>query len=124
AVPQNAVWNLQQILSSRLINETKIGFNAAKTRTTGIGPSVPGADLSGAALVLGGSVALSGAGGTGAGSAGITIPTGLVRANSATNGRAQPYTNYTLSFIDNLSVLTRSHTMKFGGEVRPVHMMT
>jgi hypothetical protein len=124
AVPQNAVWNLQQILSSYVINETKLGLNAAKTRTTGIGPTAPGVNLSGAALVLGGSVALSGAGGTGAGSAGITIPTGLVRANSATNGRGQPYTNYTLSFIDNLSLLTRAHTLKFGVEVRPVRMKT
>jgi hypothetical protein len=124
AVPQNAVWNLQQIFGANLINETKLGLNAAKTRTTGIGPSAPGVNLSGAALVLGGSVALSGAGGTGAGSAGITIPTGLVRANSATNGRGQPYTNYTLSFIDNLSVLMRAHTFKFGAEVRPVRMKT
>ena len=124
AVPQNLVWNLQQILSSTIINETKFGVNAAKTRTTGIGPTAPGADLSGAALVLGGSVALSGAGGTGAGSAGITIPTGLVRANSATNGRGQPYTNYTLSFIDNLSMIKKAHSMKFGVEVRPIHMKT
>jgi hypothetical protein len=124
AVPQNAVWNLQQILSPSIINETKVGLNAAKTRTTGIGPTAPGVDLGGAALVLGGSVALSGAGGTGAGSAGITIPTGLVRANSATNGRGQPYTNYTLSFIDNLSLIKKSHTMKFGFEARPVRMKT
>src|SRR5947208_277014 len=54
----------------------------------------------------------------------IAIPTGLVHANSATNGRGQPYTNYTLSFIDNLTVIHGSHTMKFGGEVRPVRMYT
>jgi len=98
--------------------------NAAKTRTTGIGPTAPGIDLNGAAIVLSGSVALSGAGGTGAGSAGIAIPTGLVRANSATNGRGQPYTNYTLSFIDNLSLIKAAHSMKFGVEVRPIRMLT
>src|ERR1051326_6657216 len=124
AVPQNGVFNLQQILSSTLINETKFGVNAAKTRTTGIGPIAPGADLTGAAIVLSGSVALSGAGGTGAGSAGITIPTGLVRANSATNGRGQPYTNYTLSFIENLNYIKGAHSLKLGVEVRPVRMLT
>jgi hypothetical protein len=124
AVPQNGVFNLQQIFSSTVINETKFGVNATKTRTTGIGPTAPGVDLNGAAIVLSGSVALSGAGGTGASSAGITIPTGLVRANSATNGRGQPYTNYTLSFIDNLSIVKATHTLKLGVEVRPVRMST
>src|SRR5262249_30069731 len=34
------------------------------------------------------------------------------------------YTNYSLSFIDNLSVIRRSHNMKFGVEVRPIRMYT
>lgn len=123
AVPQNAVLSFQQILSPAIINETKFGYNGTKTRINGIAPTVPGVDLSGVALNLTGSVALSGIAGQ-AGSAGIAIPTGLVRANSATNGRGQPYTNYTLSFIDNLTVIHGSHTMKFGGEVRPVRMYT
>src|SRR5439155_8038713 len=102
---------------------TKFGYNGTQTRINGIAPTVPGVDLSGVALNLTGSVALSGIAGQ-AGSAGIAIPTGLVRANSATNGRGQPYTNYTLSFIDNLSVIKRAHTMKFGVEVRPIRMRT
>ena len=37
-------------------------------------------------------------------SSGIAIPGGLVRANSATNGRGQPYDPYSLSFVDSLSL--------------------
>ena len=33
-------------------------------------------------------------------STGVAIPGGLVRANSATNGQAQPYQPFSLSFID------------------------
>jgi outer membrane receptor protein involved in Fe transport len=47
-----------------------------------------------------------------------------VRANSATNGRAQPYTPYSLSFIDNLSWTRGDHSFKFGGEVRAIRMWT
>jgi hypothetical protein len=122
-VPQNAVLNFEQILSPQIINETKVGFNGVKTRINGIPPLVPGVDLTGVAINITGSVALSGIAGQ-AGSAGIAIPTGLVRANSATNGRGQPYTNYTLSYIDSLSVIRGSHTMKFGAEIRPVTLFT
>jgi hypothetical protein len=54
------------------------------------------------------------------GSAGIALPTGLIRLSSSFNGRGAPYTNYSLSFIDNLSVLRGNHSMKFGVEVRPL----
>ena len=47
-----------------------------------------------------------------------------MRANSATNGCGQLYTNYTLSFIDNLSLLKKTHSFKFGVEVRPIRMKT
>jgi hypothetical protein len=122
-VPQNGVVSLSQILSSNIINETKFGFNGNKTRINGIPPSVPGVDLNGVALNLTGSVALSGIAGQ-AGSAGIAIPTGLVRANSATNGRGQPYTNYTLSFIDSLSIIHNNHSLKFGAEIIPRQLYT
>lgn len=123
AVPQNGILNFEQILSPTTINETKVGLNSAKTRINGIPPSVPGLDLNGVALNITGSVALSGISGQ-AGSAGVAIPTGLVRANSATNGRGQPYTNYSLSFIDSLSRLQGNHSMKFGVEIRPIRMYT
>ena len=123
AVSQNGVLNFQQVLSPSVINETKVGYNGPKTRTNGVAPVVPGVDLSAVTLNISGSVALVGVGGQG-GSAGVAIPSGLVRANSATNGRGQPYTNYSLSFIDNLSWIRGTHTLKFGVEVRPVRMYT
>ena len=49
---------------------------------------------------------------------------GLIRSNSAQNGRAQPYTNYSLTFADQLSWVKQNHTLKFGVEVRPVRLYT
>ena len=46
--------------------------------------------------------------------AGTSNPGGLIRANSATNGRGQPYTVYSLSFIDNLNWTRGNHNYKFG----------
>ncbi len=57
-------------------------------------------------------------------SSGISIPGGLVRANSATNGRGQPYTPYSLGFIDSLNWIKGDHNFKFGGEVRLIRMYT
>jgi hypothetical protein len=119
AVPQNAVLNLSQIWTPSILNETKIGLNAAKERVSGRpGPS-PNADLTGVTLNLTGSVALSGIAGQ-TGTAGIAQPTGLIRLASAFNGRGAPYTNYSLSYIDNLTVIKGSHNMKFGVEFRPI----
>ena len=55
---------------------------------------------------------------------GAARPGGLVRSNSTQNGRGQPYTNYTLSFLNNLTYLSGSHTIKAGGEVRPIRLYT
>jgi hypothetical protein len=40
------------------------------------------------------------------------VPGGLVRANSAQNGRAQPYTPYSLSAIDSVNWIKGTHTVK------------
>ena len=48
----------------------------------------------------------------------------MVRANSATNGRGQPYTPYSLSFIDSLNWTRGNHNYKFGTEVRLVRLYT
>jgi len=48
----------------------------------------------------------------------------LIRANSAQNGRGQPYTPYSLSFVDNLNWTHGNHAIKFGGELRPVRLYT
>src|SRR4030095_13167478 len=57
-------------------------------------------------------------------SAGTSNPGGLIRANSATNGRGQPYTVYSLSFIDSLIWTKGNHTAKFGVEIRPNRIYT
>ena len=123
AVAQNAVINWQRIISPSIINEAKIGYNGPKTRTNGIAPVVPGVDLSGVTLNITGATVIVGIGGQGA-SAGVSIPSGQVRANSSTNGRGQPYTNYSLSYVDSLSWVKGNHNMKFGGEFRQVRLYT
>ena len=122
ANPSNAVFNLQGILSDRTTNEFKFGYNAAPTRINAALPT-GGVDLSAATINLSGSVANFGIAGQGANS-GITIPGGLVRSNSAQNGRGQPYDPYTLSIIDSLSSLRGKHYLKTGGEVRLIRMET
>lgn len=123
AVPQNGMISLQQVLTSNLINETKFGYNGSKTRLNGVAPTVNGIDFSPISIDFTGAVAIPGIGGQGA-SAGAARLGGLIRSNSSQNGRAQPYTNYTMSFIDNLSYLKGNHTFKFGAEVRPIRMYT
>ena len=121
--PSNAVFNLQGLLTDRVTNELKIGYNAAPTRIDGIAPTVAGADFSNIVLNLSGSVANTGIAGQGANS-GIVVPGGLVRANSATNGRGQPYDPYTISLIDSLTTVRGNHFLKAGGEIRAVRLET
>jgi hypothetical protein len=81
-VPQNGAISLSQVLTPRILNETKFGVNAVKERVAGQpGPS-PGVDLTGVTLNLTGSVALGGIAGQ-TGSAAIATPTGLIRLSSA-----------------------------------------
>jgi hypothetical protein len=123
AVPQNGVIAWQSTISADKINEFKFGYNGAYTRTSGYAPTVNGIDLSALILNISGSVANNGIPGQG-NSSGITVPGGLVRANSATNGRGQPYTPYTLSFVDSLNWMKGNHNIKFGGEIRLVRIYT
>ena len=121
--PTNAVFNVQGILSERTTNEFKLGYNAAPTTLVGVAPTVNGIDFSSFILNLSGSVANTGIAGQGA-SSGITVPGGLIRANSAQNGRSQPYDPYSLSFIDSLSTVRGNHYLKVGGEFRMIRMST
>ena len=125
AVPQNAVAGFQSILNSSgsLINEFKVGYNGARTRINGSAPTIGGLDFSNIILNISGSVANTGIAGQGT-SSGISIPGGLVRANSATNGRGQPYTPYSIGFIDSLNWIKGNHNAKFGGEVRLIRLYT
>ena len=122
-VPQNGVIALQSLLSPTLLNEFKIGYNSALTRINGLAPTVNGVDFANLAFNISGSVAGFALPGQGA-NAGVASPGGLIRANSAQNGRGQPYTPYSVSFVDNLSWTRGNHSFKFGGEVRSIRMYT
>lgn len=119
--PQNAVLAWQQIWTPAMLNEFKVGYNGAWTRVNAAAPVVPGIDLSAITLNLAGSVANAGIAGQGA-SAGVAVPGGLLRQNSASNGRRQLTTPYAISFIDNLSWVKGQHHARFGLEARPVRM--
>ena len=123
ANPANGVFVLQGILSESRINELKVGYNAAPTEVNGVAPTVSGVDLSAMTLNISGNVANTGIAGQAA-STGVAIPGGLLRQNSATNGRGAPYDPYSLSFIDNLSWIAGRHAFKFGGEFRMIRLET
>lgn len=123
AVPQNAVLAWLASVTPNTINEFKLGYNGARTRINGLAPVVNGIDLSPLTINISGSVANFGIAGQGS-SSGIAIPGGLVRQNSATNGRGAPYTPYSISFLDSLSWVRGTHNAKFGGELRLVRMYT
>ena len=78
------MFNLQGILDGGTINEFKVGYNAAPTHIIGAARRSAGFDAS--TLNLSGIVANTGIAGQGS-TSGIAVPGGLVRANSATNGR-------------------------------------
>jgi len=122
-VPQNGVASWQSMFGNTIINEFKLGYNSAYTRVAGAAPIINGIDLSASTINISGSVALQNIPGQG-NSAGLSIPGGLFRLNSATNGRGAPYTPYTIGFIDGLSWLKGSHALKFGGEIRLVRLYT
>jgi hypothetical protein len=123
STPQNAVLAWQSLVSSTLLNEAKFGYNSAYSRVNGIAPTFNNIDFSNLSINIAGTVAGFALPGQGA-NAGVATPGGLVRANSATNGRGQPYTPYSLSFIDSLSWTKGNHLLKFGGEVRAIRLYT
>ncbi len=123
AKPANGVVVLQGVLTPRLINEAKVGYNTSPTEVAGAAPTINGIDLSNITLNISGNVANTGIAGQGA-SSGLAIPGGLLRQNSATNGRGAPYKPYSLSFIDNLTWSAGGHTVKAGAEYRMIRMET
>src|SRR5882724_2764124 len=122
-VPQNGILAVQSILTPTLLNEFKLGYNGAYSRIIGVAPSGNGIDLSNLSFNISGSVAGFALPGQGS-NAGVATPGGLIRANSAQNGRGQPYTPYSLSFVDNLNWSRGNHTFKFGGELRQIRLYT
>ena len=123
AVPQNGVAAVQSLLTPTLLNEFKFGYNSAYTRINGQAPTIAGFDLSSAVINISGNTANFALPGQGS-SAGTAVPGGLVRANSATNGRGQPYTPYSLSLVDSVNWTKGNHNAKFGGEIRMIRLYT
>ena len=123
ARPSNAVFSLQGLFGATTINELKVGYNAAPTTIGAVLPAV-GVDLSATLLnYTGTGIANNGIAGQGA-SSGVTVPGGLIRANSAQNGRGQPYDPYSLTLSDSLALTRGNHFVKFGGEFRAIRMST
>lgn len=118
ANPSNAVFNLQGLFGT-VVNEFKVGYNAAPTT---VGASTQGG-FEGFTLSLSGTVANSGIAGQGS-STGLASPGGLVRVNSAGNGRSAPYNPYSLTFANTLSKSTGRHLLKAGADVRVIRMST
>lgn len=119
--PTNVVFNLQGNFGAATLNELKVGYNAPFAEIAGVAPTVNGIDLSSVAINLSGSVANSGIAGQSA-SSGLTVPGGLVRANSAANGRRTAYDPFSIAFTDSLSTVKGRHLMKIGADVRLVRM--
>ncbi len=123
AKPQNAVLGYTGIFNQRFVNEFRLGYNAATTTINGVAGSP---EYNGITINVSGTTAnlpsntIAGQGQ----SAGISVPGSLVRANSATNGRGQPYTPYSLSFIDSLNFTQSNHNIKIGGELRMLRLKT
>ncbi len=121
--PTNAVFNLQGQFGAGFLNEFKVGYNAAPTTINGIAPVVNGIDFGNIAINLSASIANTGIAGQ-TGSTALAVPGGLVRASSATNGRAQPYDPWSLAFSDTLSAVRGNHLVKVGTDVRMIRMTT
>ena len=121
--PTNAIFNLQGTMGSGLLNEFKLGFNQPVAEVQGVAPTAGGIDFSSIAINLTGSIANTGIAGQSA-SSGIVVPGGLVRANSATNGRGLIYDPYSLAFSDTVSSVRGNHLTKIGGEARFIRMET
>ncbi|MEO7270369.1 MAG: TonB-dependent receptor [Vicinamibacterales bacterium] len=115
--PINAVFNLQGLLGNGMVNELKIGYNAAKSTAFGTTSTL----FDGIALNLSGTVANSGIAGQ-SGNSAVASPGGLVRVNSAGNGRGAPYDPYSLTFADSLSRVAGTHFLKIGADARLIRM--
>ena len=118
--PTNAIFNLQGTLNAGLLNEFKVGYNAPQARISGVAPVVNGIDF-GNHFNLSGSIANTGIAGQSA-SSGIVVPGGLVRANSATNGRAAIYDPWSIALANTLTLVRGNHLTKVGGDARLIRM--
>jgi hypothetical protein len=119
--PTNAIFNVQGTLNAGLLTEFKIGYNGPEARINGVAPVVNGIDFGNQAFNLSGSIANTGIAGQSA-SSGIVVPGGLVRASSATNGRAAIYDPWSIAFANTTTLVRGNHLTKVGADVRLVGM--
>ena len=97
--PTNAV--VQPAGPPRQRHDQRVQVRLQRARSRPYGGVAP-AGFENIIINLSGSVANTGIAGQGA-SSGLAIPGGLVRVNSAGNGRSAPYDPYSLTFADTLS---------------------
>ena len=116
-LPQNLVLAYNRIFTPTTVNEAKVGFNGSKTRLVGIAPVVPGLNLTGVTISLTGVTTLDG-------TSSYASPTGQIKVSSAFSGNAAPYTNYSLSYIDALTMIRGNHNIKTGVEIRQLRIST
>ena len=111
--PQNAVFNHQSLVGSRLVNEFKVGYNKPTTSAQAFG-EVSGYDPVG--VSLSGTVTSSSI--DARGTSGIARSGLLIRATSASSTTGSIFQPYSLSFSDAMTWTKGGHTFKFGGEYR------
>ncbi|HKE27073.1 MAG TPA: carboxypeptidase regulatory-like domain-containing protein [Bryobacteraceae bacterium] len=104
-VAQNGIADLTTVIRPNIVNDFKFGVNPYKSRLITEGANVPGLNISNLTFSIGGAAQ--------SGATGIITPTG---AGSTPLEHAQPYTNYELSYIDNLSWTHGAHSFKMGVE--------
>ena len=97
--PTNVVFNLQGLLGDGMTNEFKFGYNAREVDRE---RRDAGAGFEGIALNLSG-IGRQRRHRRPGRHVGLASPGGLVRVNSAGNGRGAPYNPYSLTFADSLS---------------------
>jgi hypothetical protein len=107
-LPRNAIGDLTTIISSRVVNDLKVGYNAEKSNNARQGVNLPNLNLSNVTLSIGGAAQ--------SGSTGIVTPTG---AGSTPLVQAMTYDNHEWELIDNLSWNRGAHGIKLGGEFNP-----
>ena len=124
AEPQNGVFGWQSILNQDASSTISASATTVHARASTARRRPSAASISPQSRSIFPAASLTPASPGRATSSGISIPGGLVRANSATNGRGQPYTPYSIRFIDSLSWTRGNHNIKFGGEVRLIRLYT
>ena len=117
--PTNAIFNLQGILRRR--DDQRVQGRLQR-RAEHRGARRRSRSFENIALSLAGNVANAGIAGPGRARPDSASPGGLVRVNSAGNGRGAPYNPYSLTFADSVSRVAGNHYMKMGADVRLIRM--